>query len=182
MVRRMRNEPAKYACMTTSTRILALRPELRYPALVSSGGMIGVWPLFTFLRDPPPHIRRLFGAVMLGLAMLVLPWMGAEPSLAPPGDGYTDKILHVLCFMGLGILGFWAYRSRRGRVLVVVLLLILGIGIELVQGMVPERQASVEDVVADVAGLVVAIILLRQWPLARDMLFDRIWKAGRQGD
>lgn len=114
--------------------------------------------------------------------MLILPWMGAEPSLAPPGDGYTDKLLHILCFAGLGTLGLWAYRSRRGRVLVILFLLALGIGIELIQGMVPGREASVEDVIADVTGLVLAFILLRQWPLARDMLFERIWKAGRQGD
>lgn len=127
-------------------------------------------------------MRHLIGTLTLGLAMLILPWMGAEPSLAPPGNGYTDKLLHILCFAGLGCLGLWAYRGRWGRVGVMLFLLTLGIGIELVQGMVPKRQASVQDVLADIAGLGLALILLRQWPMARDMLFDRILKTGRQED
>lgn len=114
--------------------------------------------------------------------MVILPWIGSEPSLAPPGDGYTDKLLHILCFAGLGSVALWTYRSRWGRIGVMLFLVALGIGVELVQGMIPERQASVEDVTADMVGLVLAFILLRHWPLARDMLSDRVWKAGRQGD
>ncbi|WP_133065531.1 VanZ family protein [Niveispirillum lacus] len=114
--------------------------------------------------------------------MVILPWMGAEAGLAPPGDGYTDKGLHILCFAGLSCLSLWAYRSRGGRIMAVLLLLVLAVGIELVQGMVPNRQASLEDVIADIVGIGLALILLRHWSLVRGMLFERMIKADRSGD
>lgn len=139
--------------------------------------------LLAFLWNPPAPVRRLIGALVLGMAVVILPWMGATPALAPPGDGYSDKIMHVACFAGLGLFGFWAYRSRLARMVLLLSLLALGVGIELIQGMVPERQASTGDVLADATGLVLAIILLRQWPLARDMLFpDGVWKGRRRDD
>lgn len=116
-------------------------------------------------------MRHLIGAVILGTAMLILPWMAVQPQLAPPGDGFSDKFLHVACFAGLAVVAFWTFRSPVARLGAILALLALGIGIEWAQSLVPGREASFSDVAADVTGLLLTNILLQRWSLARDMLF-----------
>lgn len=96
--------------------------------------------------------------------------MAVQPELAPPGEGGADKYLHLLAFAGLAMIGFWAVRAVIARGVIVALLLLLGAGIEWMQASVPGREGSLGDLAADAAGLLLALILLRCWPMARDML------------
>ncbi|MFV3129159.1 VanZ family protein [Niveispirillum sp. KHB5.9] len=135
------------------------------------------------LLNPPAPIRHLIGALILGIAMLLLPWMAVQPALAPPGDGFSDKMMHAACFAGLAVIGHWAFRGRAARLAVMLALLSLGIGIEWAQSLVPGREASFVDVAADVTGLILANILLQRWSLARDMLSpDHPAESGSAGD
>lgn len=130
-----------------------------------------------------PAGRRCTGILILCLAVLVLPWMAVQPSLVPPGDGYSDKVLHVGCFAGLAVVAFWSFSSGGARVAALLGLLLLGAGIEWAQTLTPGREGSLADLAADAAGLAVALILLRQWPWVRDMIGrDKALKATHEGD
>lgn len=93
-----------------------------------------------------------------------------QPQLAPPGQGGADKYLHTFCFAGLALIGLWTARRGLSRGLILLVLLLLGAGIEWLQATVPGRQGSFNDLAADVAGLLLALILLRCWSMARNML------------
>lgn len=118
----------------------------------------------------PAAARRLIGLLILGIAVLILPWMAVQPVLAPPGVGGADKFLHAFCFAGLALVGVWAFSGFWARGLMLLILLALGAGIEWAQMHVPGRQGSLGDLAADAAGLLGALILLRCWPVARDVL------------
>ncbi len=96
--------------------------------------------------------------------------MAIQPQLAPPGQGGADKYLHAICFAGLAFIGLWTARETLTRGVVLLGLLLLGAGIEWLQATVPGRQGSYSDLAADAAGLLLALILLRCWSMARNML------------
>lgn len=84
-------------------------------------------------------------------------------ALIPPGSGQdwfwqADKLRHAMAFLALWGMG------RRARIrpawILPAGLLIFGIGIELLQSLTPDRQASAADVVADLAGIAAGRLLL----------------------
>lgn len=89
------------------------------------------------------------------LALALMPMSGA------PGAPGADKIVHAVAFAGLG--GWFGALSTDHRQLTAVglALLVFGAAIELLQGMVGWRDASLADLAADVAGLVLGFALLR---------------------
>lgn len=122
------------------------------------------------MLNPPAVVRYSTGGLILAVAIMLLPWLAVQPQLAPPSGGGADKYLHMFCFAGLAFIGLWTVRTLVARVVVLALLLFLGAGIEWLQASVPGRQGSWSDLAADVAGLLLALILLRCWPTAWDML------------
>jgi hypothetical protein len=103
------------------------------------------------------HLWRLGG--WLGIAAtLVL-------SLTPPmlGEaGNTDKIVHLT---GYAVLMFWWAQlvvERRWRLAVAVVL--LGIAIELLQGLTPNRQPDVLDALANSGGVLLGWLAARLLP------------------
>jgi VanZ family protein len=99
----------------------------------------------------------------LGLVQL----LGSRPDFqVPPLFPNVDKAIHVLEYLVLGFLLARAIRaSRRNPVPLwtasVAVALGLGVGVadEFVQSFVPGRMSSVNDVMADAAGLLIAQIL-----------------------
>jgi len=82
-----------------------------------------------------------------------------------PGTEYVwDKVLHVVEFTGLGLLGLRAFhggltRPRLGPTLAAGITVVLwGISDEIHQSFVPGRDASALDAVADAVGFGVAVI------------------------
>ena len=102
-----------------------------------------------------------------GAIMLFVIWMALMPD---PGITlsftYGDKLLHASTFCGLT--GWWGnvYRGRRARGRIVLGCLLFGVFIEFAQWLDPPRDASGWDVLADVLGILIALLLLRT-PLAR---------------
>lgn len=90
--------------------------------------------------------------------------LSAQPNLKPPLVYYNgDKVAHVLEYFGLGFLIARAIRHtlRLRDVLKPVLLALLlgtaiGAGDEIFQRMIPGRDSSVYDLLADCIGLVIA--------------------------
>jgi VanZ family protein len=91
--------------------------------------------------------RYAFGAGVVAVVVLsVLP--GKElPSL-----GISDKIEHVVAYTTLGLAGGLAFPTRRGALLLLVLLPLMGIGLEIAQLAVPQRSSDIADALADLAG------------------------------
>jgi VanZ family protein len=119
-----------------------------------------------------PPARRFF-VLFMGYWLPVLAYatavlvVGSRPDLTPPVrfEG-ADKVYHVLEYAGLGFLLARALRATlRVREPVWAAMMTIGIGglvglaDELHQRVVPGREASVLDLMADLAGLVVAQLL-----------------------
>ena len=99
-----------------------------------------------------------------------------------------DKLLHFIAF---GILGFFLYRSfvhtavpfirKYGLRLSIFISIIYGISDELHQYFVPGRYCSFYDLVADILGAVVFILVYRRirYKLQRDQNTGNLTSTGR---
>ena len=116
-----------------------------------------------------------------GAIMLWTLWMALTPdpdiTLAFP---YGDKLLHATTFTCL--MGWWGnvYRARRSRGWATLGCLAFGVFIEFAQWLDPPRDADVLDVLADGAGIVIALLLLRT-PLANVLASVEAWSVRRRG-
>ena len=70
---------------------------------------------------------------------------------------HLDKIAHFIVFAGLTLLVDLAFRLPL--LICFVLLTGYGISVELVQGYLPQRDASIADIIADMAGIVSYLLL-----------------------
>ena len=106
-------------------------------------------------REHGALARGVFAvAVLVSLAVLFAP-PGDVPS-SPPG---VDKVVHFSLFAVLACTGRWA-GVRQGPL--AALLVLYAAGSELLQGTsLVDRDASIGDLVADSAGIVVGLLLWR---------------------
>jgi VanZ family protein len=109
---------------------------------------------------PIPYARLWRNAghvlLLLALAAAVLP--------APSGIGrvaFGDKILHAGAFAFLMLWYAQIYAGTRDRRRVALGLIAFGLGIELLQSLVPYRSADAWDLVADSAGVAFGALLAR---------------------
>jgi VanZ family protein len=104
-------------------------------------------------------------AVLVSLAVLFAPASDVPPS--PPG---VDKLVHAALFAALALAGRWAGIART--VLTAVLVLYAAVS-EVVQGLIG-RDAAVGDWIADVLGLLLALVVW-EWLSRRSGRFpDRL--------
>ncbi len=93
----------------------------------------------------------LFIALLLTLALV--------PNLFPLPTFYTDKMLHItLCTLFL----IWANFKFSSPKIILSLgfaLAIMGIGVELVQGMIPGRSFSPDDIAANITGIFCGMVI-----------------------
>jgi VanZ family protein len=105
-----------------------------------------------------PVLRLLFwAAALFALVMALMP----RP---PPIPGHPpDKLLHVLAFATLGLLGTFAYPRFRALPLIAALSL-FGAMIEILQGTALfHRDRDVFDWVADTIACGAVVLALRWW-------------------
>jgi hypothetical protein len=107
------------------------------------------------LREHGALARGAFAvAVLISLAVLFAP-----PSDVPSGPAGVDKVVHFSLFAVLALTGRWAGVVRG---VLAGLLVLYAAGSELLQGTdLVNRDASVGDLVADSAGIVVGLLLWR---------------------
>jgi VanZ family protein len=113
-------------------------------------------PSKLFRRLPP--VRRLAALAFLALLPAMM-WAAVQPQLAPPAEHSADKFLHILAFGFMAVLGWTACSRLRSRALVLTALSGFGILIEVAQAMVPGRQGSPQDWMADNLGILAGIAL-----------------------
>ena len=115
-------------------------------------------------------VRPLFTArftrawrLLLALLMGVVAWFAFMPGSPFGNFSNLDKLQHVLAFLTLSAVASLAWAPRAWHEARVALgLLLYGVLIELVQTQLPTRTASAADVVADVAGIALGLLLARQ--------------------
>ena len=93
---------------------------------------------------------------LLVAAVIYLSLTPTPPEIAVPQG---DKVGHVLAY---AVLMFWfvqIYERTRSRVLFALGFVLLGIGLEFVQGLTETRQFEVADMIADAVGVALGWIL-----------------------
>ena len=102
----------------------------------------------------------------VGYTALVL-FVGSRPHLIPPlSFAYADKVLHLIEYLGLGLLltraarATWADAAPSALV-ALCLGILVGTCDELQQAHVPGRTASAFDLMADTVGVGLAPFVLR---------------------
>lgn len=102
--------------------------------------------------------RRTWVAVGLGLVTFVV----AASLLAvpgPPGPPGIDKLYHLLAYGAL--MGWWGMVLPGRRTAWAVGLLLLGLGLEFAQSRTGYRTLDGWDALANMAGVLLALVLLR---------------------
>lgn len=102
----------------------------------------------------------LFVRFALGAAVIAIAWFAFTP--APPAgiERVWDKLQHAFAFLVLSTLLDSAL-SRRGVWFKVLLAFSYGALIEAVQSLLPWRDASLRDLLADLLGIGVYFLVLR---------------------
>ena len=115
------------------------------------------------LRKPPAELLARYWLPVLAYLGTVQ-FLGAQPDLQVPMlFPNVDKVVHVLEYLGLGILLARAIRaSVRMAVPIRLAMLTVGVGLgmgaadEFIQSFVPGRMSSMNDLLADLTGLLIA--------------------------
>ncbi|OQY40377.1 MAG: hypothetical protein B6229_01900 [Spirochaetaceae bacterium 4572_7] len=94
-----------------------------------------------------------------------------HPSGQPSTIPYIDKIGHFIAYFTLSFTIFISFMDKKIRIILLLLSLTLGIGLEFIQGALVYRDMSVADGVANATGLLFGI------PMATFIisLKKRIW-------
>lgn len=107
--------------------------------------------------------RLLFLAALLSISTLAfLP----DYNALPPIVSVSDLLNHAAAFIFLSVLYTLAYPHSFQRI--ALTLLGYGLLIELVQAFLPTRFASIEDVVADAAGVIAGIAGVKMFRSLRE--------------
>ena len=100
----------------------------------------------------------------LVLVTFLVVYLSHQPSLKPPLElfPHQDKLFHMIEFGGLGlalVLNRDIFGSKRPRTIMLFSGFIWAVLDEFHQSFVPGRDSSLQDVAADAAGLVIAVLI-----------------------
>lgn len=119
------------------------------------------------------HYQRTWRAIgILILALIVIGSLTPVPSTNIKIQAY-DKVAHVLMYLLL-MAWFSQVYTNNNRILVAGLCFAVGLGLELLQGMVPYRTFDLHDVIANTAGIIVGWLLMVS-PLQYSLLLVDRW-------
>ena len=103
-------------------------------------------------------VPRLSKGVFFALIVLVL-WLALTPQPPHAMDTGWDKLNHALAFGALALSGRFGFPGSRLRAFAVAIALIaFGAAIEWLQSYVPTRSSELNDLVADLVGIVVGLL------------------------
>jgi VanZ family protein len=112
-------------------------------------------------------------------ALIIVFWLSSLPHV-PGAQHFWDKLLHAVGYAVLGVLALRAFhggfsRPRLEPILYAALVVIVwGISDEFHQSFVPGRDASGWDVLADVVGFLIAVLVFATLTLtSRSARIDR---------
>lgn len=103
------------------------------------------------------HFQAAILAVwLLGIAVFVA--MALMPSLPPMPQGF-DKILHAGAFLSLMVWPVLTFAERRTLIGVAIALVAAGAGVEGLQSLIPGRESSSADMLANLTGISLGFVL-----------------------
>ncbi len=110
------------------------------------------------------HLRFKWIWLSFGVLLICTVMVLSLVNLAPiKGVLLQDKLMHMLSY-GL-LMGWFAqiYRHFMARLFLVVALVVMGVGVEYLQGMVAHRQFDTMDMLANGSGVLLAWLLSYTW-------------------
>lgn len=105
--------------------------------------------------------RRIYQALFIIIIIACSLLFFKEVKSSVSSITHIDKLAHFGVFFILT--GFLKRAFRAPIWLYIVILAAYGAGVEYVQGMIPHRQASFADFVADVAGILSYLLISAVW-------------------
>lgn len=105
--------------------------------------------------------RRIYQALFLVIIVVCSLLFFKEVKSTVSSITHIDKLAHFAVFFVLT--GFLKRAFKAPFWLYILILASYGAGVEYVQGMIPHREASFADFVADVAGIVSYLIISHFW-------------------
>lgn len=108
-----------------------------------------------------PSLRRSILWVWIASVTTVI-YLSLSPSLEISyGFINADKIVHLLAYLWLAALPFFAFPVPKGALAGALCMVPMGVGLEFAQAYVPGRCFSVADMMANCLGVMVGIWLAR---------------------
>ncbi len=98
---------------------------------------------------------RTLSQIAFIVGLIVVNVLSLLPHESMPEIGTGDKVNHFLAYAALSLAGVLGFNSRRALPIVGFSLLIMGIGLEFVQAILPSRTASGLDILANGVGIAV---------------------------
>ena len=102
--------------------------------------------------------RILFGLEALALALFTIMPDSTENGLSVPHLTESGFFLHLVAYLSLSALGYWAYRYSFTPILLVII--IYSMVLEGVQHYIPYRSFNYWDIVANLAGIFLFTVIL----------------------
>lgn len=104
-----------------------------------------------------PFRRAVFWCWVAAVATVTI--ASLSPTGGPPGALHIDKIYHFLGYGAVAGLPFLAFRDGAPAWRAALAAVPMGIVLELLQDLVPTRNADTLDIVANCAGVAAAVLL-----------------------
>jgi VanZ family protein len=98
--------------------------------------------------------RTIWAALWVAMSALVSV-LYLLPDTGPPGDAQIDKLAHLAAFSAIGGATWPATQRWRAFGHLLTIGCLLGIGLECLQAVVPERHFSGFDILANMVGIAV---------------------------
>jgi VanZ family protein len=105
-------------------------------------------------------IPRFVRIAVFAVACLVIVWLSVAPTSALPTVSLWDKFEHAGAYLGLALLGSWAFPGRAWSL--AIGLFALGVGVEIAQASMGwGRQGDPADALANTIGILIGLALAR---------------------
>ncbi len=115
-----------------------------------------VQKLIAFFDDK--HRNKWQVAFFLNWALLLFLTLSPS-SLGPIGIQHADKLFHIIGFGAFAFFFVLAFPRLKLR-WIILLSFCMGIGVEAAQSFIPYRSFSIADMVADLTGILIAVLML----------------------
>jgi len=110
-------------------------------------------------------------ATILWLVALLFGTLTPGNDLPDVGFRLNDKLIHLVIFLVLTVLFlkackkeyFLKFLGNKVVFFVIIIVLVLSIGTELAQHFIPGRRMGIDDMVADIVGVVLALGVFKLW-------------------